>query len=127
MIRVIVAGSRTFTNYEFVEKMLKKYFKEHNIHKSDVEIISGTARGADQLGEQFAEKYGLKLTKFPADWNNLGKKAGIIRNIEMVKYAIENEDNILFAFWDGQSRGTQHIINESKKYNIKTLVYTENE
>lgn len=127
MIRVIVAGSRTFIDYEFVEKMLKKYFKEHNIHRSDVEIISGTARGADQLGEQFAEKYGLKLTKFPADWDNLGKKAGIMRNIEMVKYAIENEDNILFAFWDGQSRGTQHIINESKKYNMKTLIYTGNE
>lgn len=112
MIKVIVAGSRTANNFELVEKSLMMYFKEHKLHRADVEIISGTARGADQLGEKFADKYNLKLTKFPADWNKYGKSAGYIRNEQMAKYASQN--GILFAFWDGQSKGTNHMINIAK-------------
>lgn len=120
MIKVIVAGSRTADNFELVEKSLMMYFKEHKLHRADVEIISGTARGADQLGEQFADKYNLKLTKFPADWNKYGKSAGYIRNEQMAKYAAQN--GILFAFWDGQSKGTNHMINLAKKYNLEIIV-----
>lgn len=120
MIKVIVAGSRTANNFELVEKSLMMYFKEHKLHRADIEIISGTARGADQLGEQFADKYNLKLTKFPADWNKYGKSAGYIRNEQMAKYASQN--GILFAFWDGQSKGTNHMINLAKKYNLTVIV-----
>lgn len=120
MVKVIVAGSRTANNFELVEKSLMMYFKEHKLHRADVEIISGTARGADQLGEQFANKYGLKLTKFPADWDKYGKSAGYIRNEEMAKYA--NENGILFAFWDGKSKGTNHMINLAKKYSLNIIV-----
>lgn len=120
MVKVIVAGSRTANNFELVEKSLMIYFKEHKFHRADVEIISGTARGADQLGEQFANKYGLKLTKFPADWDKYGKSAGYIRNEEMAKYATEN--GILFAFWDGKSKGTNHMINLAKKYSLTVIV-----
>lgn len=120
MVKVIVAGSRTANNFELVEKSLMMYFKEHKLHRADVEIISGTARGADQLGEQFANKYGLKLTKFPADWDKYGKSAGYIRNEEMAKYATEN--GILFAFWDGNSKGTNHMINLAKKYSLTVIV-----
>lgn len=120
MVKVIVAGSRTANNFELVEKSLMMYFKEHKLHRADVEIISGTARGADQLGEQFANKYGLKLTKFPADWDKYGKSAGYIRNEEMAKYA--NENGILFAFWDGKSKGTNHMINLAKKYSLTVII-----
>lgn len=87
MVKVIVAGSRNYTNFEKVEYELMMYFKANKLHRADVEIVSGTARGADQLGERFAEKYGLKLTKFPADWDKYGKSAGYRRNAEMAKYA----------------------------------------
>ena len=89
-MKVIVAGSRTFYNFELVEHTLMMYFKEHNLHRADIEIVSGTAKGADKLGEQFAAKYNLKLTKFPADWDQFGKRAGILRNIEMANYAKDN-------------------------------------
>lgn len=124
MVKVIVAGSRNYTNFEKVEYELMMYFKANKLHRADVEIVSGTARGADQLGERFAEKYGLKLTKFPADWDKYGKSAGYRRNAEMAKYA-----DILFAFWDGQSKGTNHMINLAKESNldvhvIQTTIYT---
>lgn len=117
MIRVIVAGSRDFNDFSLVEKSLMMYFKEHKLHRVDVEIISGTARGADRLGEIFANKYNLKLTKFPADWDYYGKSAGYIRNEQMAKYA-SKENGILFAFWNGTSRGTKHMIDLANKYNL---------
>ena len=119
MVKVIVAGSRTFNDFAYLEKHLMAYFKANALHRKDVEIISGTAKGADSLGEQFANKYGLKLTKFPADWNQYGKSAGYIRNEEMAKYA--KKDGILFAFWDNSSKGTKHMISIASKYNIPFL------
>ena len=74
MTKVIVAGSRDYTNFEKVEYELMMYFKANGLHRADVEIVSGCAKGADTLGIQFAEKYGLKLAKFPADWDQYGKK-----------------------------------------------------
>ena len=121
MIKVIVAGSRTFSDFNVVEKQLMMYFKANNLHRQDVEIISGTANGADKLGEKFAEKYNLKLTKFPADWDKYGKSAGYIRNEEMAKYAIDN--GIVFVFWDGESKGTKHMISMANKYNIETKIF----
>lgn len=118
MVRVIVAGSRTFSNFSLLEKELMLFFKEHQLHRSDVEIISGTANGADKLGEKFAEKYGLACTKFPADWDKNGKSAGYIRNEEMAKYAGENSDGVLFAFWNNISSGTKNMINIARKYKL---------
>lgn len=123
MVRVIVAGSRTFDNFSLMEKELMRYFKKNGLHRADVEIISGTANGADKLGEHFAEKYGLKLSKFPADWDKHGKSAGYIRNDEMAKYAIEDDNKgVLFAFWNNVSKGTKNMIDLAKKYKLDITI-----
>lgn len=123
MVRVIVAGSRTFDNFSLMEKELMRYFKKNGLHRADVEIISGTANGADKLGEHFAEKYGLKLSKFPADWDKHGKSAGYIRNAEMAKYAIEDDNKgVLFAFWNNVSKGTKNMIDLAKKYKLDITI-----
>ncbi|MBQ8218482.1 MAG: DUF2493 domain-containing protein [Bacilli bacterium] len=119
-MKVIVAGSRNFNNFEVLESSLMKIFKEKQLHRKDVEIVSGTARGADKLGEIFADKYGLKLSRFPADWDNYGKKAGYLRNVDMAKYA--KDDGMLIAFWDGQSRGTKHMIDIAKDNLLEVYV-----
>lgn len=116
MIRVIVAGSRTFNNFEKLEYELMMYFKAHQLHRKDIEIVSGTARGADRLGEVFAKKYELKLTRIPAEWDKYGKSAGYIRNTKMAEYA--GDSGVLFAFWDMQSKGTKHMIDIANKYNL---------
>jgi len=48
MFKVIVAGSRNFDDYDFLKEKLLKLF--YNFYPEDIEIVSGTARGADQLG-----------------------------------------------------------------------------
>lgn len=123
MIKVIIAGSRNFYDYDIVEDTVVSYFMSRGILKENVEIISGGARGADSLGEQLADSYGLKLTVFPAQWNTYGKAAGMIRNKEMADYAIKDSDKaILFAFWDGQSRGTKGMIDIAKRCGMEVIV-----
>lgn len=117
-LRVIIAGSREFNNYDLLESTISNYLKENT---NNVEIVSGTARGADQLGEQFAIKYGYQIRRFPANWNLYGKSAGPIRNREMAEYASDGQ-GILFAFWDGKSRGTKSMINLAKKYGLEVYV-----
>ena len=86
--------------------------KETNMLLKDglwtAEIVSGGAKGADKLGEQYAMDYGLKTKMFHADWSK-GKQAGPIRNAAMADYA-----DALIAFWDGKSRGTANMIQNAK-------------
>ena len=81
------------------------------------EIVSGGARGADSFGERVANRRGYKLTIFKAKWGELGKQAGILRNIEMAEYA-----DALIAFWDGGSRGTKHMIREAGKKKLPVII-----
>jgi hypothetical protein len=113
-MKVIIAGSRGFNDYE----KLKNYCTHvlQNIQE-EIEIVSGTANGADKLGEQYSEEMGYKLTKFPANWDKHGKAAGSFRNKEMAEYA-----DALIAFWDGKSRGTSDMINKARRYKLKIKV-----
>lgn len=126
-MRVIIAGSREFNDFELLEKECLNIFRElkaqgFNTKKENLEIISGTARGADRLGERFAKKYGLKLKYFPAKWDELGKRAGYIRNEQMALYAKEDKElGVLIAFWNG-SKGTKHMIELAEKHGLKVYV-----
>ena len=86
-------------------------------------IISGTARGADQFGEQFAKEENYLLSRFPADWDKYGKSAGYRRNVEMAKFAIEDQNKgLLIAFWDGKSSGTKWMIDIANQYGLDVEV-----
>lgn len=124
-IRIIIAGSRTFNEYSVMKDAVKTYIdylpiRDDNEHQ--IVIVSGGARGADLLGERFAMEYGYNLKRFKADWNNLGKRAGYVRNEDMAKFASEGKNGCLIAFWDGKSRGTEHMINLAQKYKLTSRV-----
>lgn len=75
----------------------------------ELEIVSGNAFGADILGERYAKENDLKLAVFPARWDALGRKAGSIRNSQMIEYALEETPEVI-AFWDSNSHGTRGMI-----------------
>lgn len=110
---VIVAGGRDFNNYPMLEEKLFKLFS----NKLHVVIISGMAKGADSLGEQYARKHNCVISYFPALWSQHGTRAGFIRNEEMAKVA-----DACVCFWDGKSTGTKHMIDTAKKYNLALRV-----
>lgn len=114
MFRVIIAGGRDFNDYPLLAKTMDELLV--NI-RDEIIIISGTAKGADTLGERYAAERGYSVRFFPADWKNYGKKAGFLRNEEMAKNA-----DALVAFWDGESRGTKHMIDLALRYQLKVRV-----
>ena len=119
MYKVIVAGSRTFNDYLLLEKKLDKILANR---LPNVEIVSGTANGADKQGELYASKNKLPIKRFPADWNTHGKKAGYLRNLEMAKYA-----DACIVFWNGTSKGAKHMIDIANKYNLPLRIIRYND
>jgi hypothetical protein len=69
------------------------------------EIVSGGAKGVDTLAIEYARKHSIPCKIFPPDWKKYGSRAGPLRNAEMAVYA-----DYGIAVWDGQSRGTAHMI-----------------
>lgn len=117
-IRLLIAGSRTFDDYGRLEMECKELLLSlAPLQPTDICIISGTAKGADKLGERFAEKYGFCIERFPANWDLYGKSAGYIRNRQMSFVA-----NYALIFWDGKSKGTEGMVGLCKEQNINLKV-----
>lgn len=113
-MKVIIAGSRTITDYNIV---LDAVLESSAYIFPITEIVSGCARGVDLLGEKYAKLNNLSIKKFPANWNEYGKLAGPIRNRQMAEYA-----DSLIAIWDGKSKGTKNMIDTMKMLNKKFFV-----
>lgn len=113
---VIIAGSRDFNDYELLKSKCI-FLLQDKMKQCNVQIVCGCARGGDILGKQFAEEFGLKVLEYPADWKKYGKSAGYRRNKEMAKVA-----DALIAFWDGESKGTKHMIDLAKEYGLPTRI-----
>jgi hypothetical protein len=77
MLRIIIAGSRDFNDYDMVKNTLDNYLLNNS---KEVQIVSGGANGADKLGERYAKENNFYLKVFHADWEAFGMSAGPIRN-----------------------------------------------
>lgn len=117
--KVVIAGSRGFSNYKLLKETCDKYLREKK-KTHNVVVISGHARGADLLGEKYASDEDLDLEIYPADWKKYGKTAGFMRNEQMANIA-----DAVIAFWNGESHGTKHMIDiaEEKGLNVKVVNY----
>lgn len=99
-MRVAIVGSRNIENEESVYELLCRY-----VPANTTEIVSGGATGIDTLAEVYAERNRLRLTVFKPDYKNFGKRAPLVRNEEIIRYA-----QYVLAFWDGISHGTAHTV-----------------
>ena len=104
MKKIVVAGSRHYTDYKTVEAVIDDCICSIK-NQEQLVFLSGGCRGADQLGERYAEKHGFPVEICPADWGKYGRKAGPIRNWKMAQMA-----DIVICFWDGKSKGTKSMI-----------------
>ena len=115
-MKTIIAGSRTIDFETTIE-----YLCELRFITDITEVVSGTARGVDTYGEWFANRYEIPIKRFPANWDEYGKSAGMIRNKEMAEYA---EQAIIL--WDGESKGTKNMIDLVKKKKIPIFLLETN-
>ena len=118
-MKVIIAGGRDFTNVAVMATTLNNLQDvDHVIEIEKLTLICGMARGADLTAYKLFSEAGLPIEMYPADWDQYGKQAGFIRNIQMADVA-----DMLIAFWDGESRGTAHMIDTARKLNLNVLVF----
>ena len=113
MFRVIIAGSRSFNDYEY----LKKYMDFLLQNKKEVVILCGEACGADALGKRYAQERGFAVQSFPADWQRFGRAAGPLRNRQMAACA-----DACVVFWVGSSPGSASMVTEARRAGLALRV-----
>lgn len=111
-MKTAIIGSREFTDYEFFSKTVDVYAKDISL------IISGGARGTDTMAERYADEHNIPKQIFEPDWNTYGKKSGFIRNKDIIGLS-----ELVIAFWDGASKGTQHAIKLAIKSKKQLKLY----
>lgn len=126
-MKLIIAGSRHLNQDDIYDAIVGFFYPDNKeLYNSVTEIVSGTAKGADRMGELFAFNSGWNVKQFPAQWtdfsdpetvikiNKYGQKynarAGHIRNKAMANYA-----DALLLIWDGQSRGSKNMKENMEK------------
>lgn len=115
-MRIIVCGSRRWRDRARIEQWLSTL-----PDPGSVTIVHGNAGGADRIAHQEAQKAGLLVEPHPADWERYGKRAGLIRNHQMAELGADS----CVAFWDGQSTGTKHMIDEATRRGIPVEIITK--
>lgn len=136
-MRILITGSRHFTNYDTVMRGLSVAIEtlvSRNPEATEIVVVHGAARGADEMAGNFVRHaraflkgQGITLTEerhpvTQADWNTLGKSAGVVRNQKMVDLGAD----ICVAFFKAgePNKGTTHCSNAARKAGIEVLEYT---
>jgi hypothetical protein len=112
MFKLAVVGSRTWKDWLTVRREINKL-------KPD-EIVSGGAQGVDRMAKDVADRDNFCYIEFLPNWNKYGKRAGAVRNKQIVDYCDK-----LIAFWDGKSKGTKISIDMAEKAGKLLNVYYE--
>lgn len=111
-MRTIIAGSRNISSHILVGEAVKESGFQIT------QVLCGGARGVDLSGKMWASTAGIPVENYPAEWDRYGKRAGYLRNLEMA-----NNADALIAIWDGESRGTKHMIDIARELGLKVFVY----
>jgi ABC-type sugar transport system substrate-binding protein len=84
-VRVIISGDRNWTCSDLARRVIARLVARHG----EVDIVQGSADGVDFAFVEAAYDAGCGVCSFPADWEKHGKRAGPLRNQEMVDAGAE--------------------------------------
>lgn len=119
-MRILICGSRDFTDYSKFCSEMDNISEEYDFDNNQpVWIIAGEARGADALAKQYAAECDWGYMGFPADWKTYGKRAGPIRNAQMLT---EGKPELVVAFMAVDSIGTKHMVKIAKEAGVTVRV-----
>jgi hypothetical protein len=111
--RVLVTGSRDWTDEEFLWSVL-----DVAASGTRIRIVHGACpSGADLVAQAWCDLKGIEAERHPADWDRYHKAAGPIRNQEMVDLGAD----VCYAFFSGDgtgSKGTADCVERAEKAGI---------
>ena len=97
-MKIAVVGARAYPDKEHVQRFVRFW-------PGDWELVSGGASGVDTFAQDAAAAQHRPYTVFYADWDRVGKAAGMMRNSQ-----IADECDACVAFIYGPSRGTMDTV-----------------
>lgn len=107
--RICVSGGREFEDEAFIWENLDRLYSEQEIH----EIGFGCARGVDRFAWHWAKERGVYWKRYVANWGQLGRAAGAIRNGTMLR---DFRPDLLVLFPGGV--GTTNCARQARKMGI---------
>lgn len=110
-----IVGGRDFKNYDLLKEKLVDFIGVNDITVDA--IVSGGAKGADTLAKKFAEDIGVQILVFKPEFDKYGRRAALERNTLIIDHS-----DVVFAFWDGKSKGTFDSITKAKKREKKLFI-----
>lgn len=112
---IMVSGSRDWSD----EKKIYQVLADLDVPNGKrVRLIHGDCRGADQIAARIAKSFNWDVKSFPAEWNKYGKKAGPMRNIQM----LDQKPDLVLCFPLPSSIGTKQVERLAKERGLKTIV-----
>jgi hypothetical protein len=116
-IRLLITGSRSWNNIDYIRLAFTALADEGG---KDITLVSGACpTGADRLGEIVASELGWNIELHPADWATYGKRAGFVRNSQM----IDTDPDMVVGFVRNGSKGASMTVNLGKKKGLLTIVH----
>lgn len=118
--RVLVTGSRTWTDRDIIRHTLTGLWRKHG---PNLVIVHGHCpTGADTIAHQWAHdnvRNRVTAEPHPADWRTYGRAAGHIRNAAMVKLGAD----ICLAFIQDGSPGASGCLAMARKAGIPSFAW----
>lgn len=130
-MRVLVTGSRDWLSWVTVWEAIDTAVFTVPQPRLITVVHGNCPRGADRFAQDWCEnlagaledEYGVRVTeeRHPADWKRHGKRAGFLRNAEMVNLGAD----VCLAFIRNNSRGASMTADLAQRAGIKTIIYRE--
>lgn len=108
MIKTLICGSRSITEYGYVASAVSYAPFEPDM------VITGGASGVDNSGQAYAHAHSIDVKNVKPKYTKHGKRAPLKRNEDMV-----DEANTIIAVWNKQSNGTEYTISYAKDSGFK--------
>jgi len=118
-LRILVCGDRNWQDRQMIRDVLGLYELV-----PDVLVIDGMAPGADTIGNEVAEDFGMGTRRFKVDWDKYGLAAGPIRNQKQLD---EGKPHLILAFHQNiaNSKGTKDMVKRARKAGIPTCIFPQ--
>lgn len=118
-MRLLITGSRSWVDRDAIERSLMRWYLDVGSRADEAPVLvsGGCPTGADRMAEEAWTRQGLPLERHLADWDAHGKRAGFVRNAEMVKLGAD----ACIAFIYDNSKGASMTADLAEKAGIPTL------
>lgn len=121
MLTILVSGSRDWHDETVIYGALDEICTLWGVTSAnDVLVVHGACpTGADHIADMWAKYRGVRTETYPADWQQYGKRAGYLRNKDMV----DRGADVALVFNKNNSKGTSMLRDLAVNAGINIVEY----